>query len=66
MPIFKGGTKRVTNNYRPKRLIPINEKKFEEIISGQVKPHIKENNIIIERQQGFQEVLSTKNDLMQL
>lgn len=58
-PLHKGGNETDMNNYRPIALIPVIAKIFEKVMAKRIQSFIKQNNIIHDRQFGFQEGKST-------
>ena len=63
-PIFKGGDRSMTNNYRPISLTCILCKLFEHIISSNMWNHIDEYGIISDNQHGFRSSVNTTTQLL--
>ena len=62
--IFKDGNKNSTNNYRPISQLNTSSKIFEKAALSQVVPHLSKNDIINQRQFGFQKNSSTTHPLI--
>ena len=58
-PIFKSGREEVQNNYRPISVLPCLPKVLERIMYNRLDLHLIENNILYNKQFGFQKSHST-------
>jgi hypothetical protein len=58
-PIFKGGDRQSTNNYRPISLLPVMSKILERLIHRRLTEYLNRNNIIHPNQFGFQKNKAT-------
>lgn len=63
-PIFKGGDRSSTNNYRPISLTCILGKVFEHVVCSRMWTHIDDYGIIHENQHGFRSSLNTTTQLL--
>lgn len=54
IPVYKKGSKSDPQNYRPISLLSVLSKIFEKLIKSRLLKHLKNNNIINERQYGYQ------------
>ena len=59
-PIFKTGERDLMNNYRPISILPVFSKLFERIMYNRVYKHVISNNLLYEKQFGFQKQCSTE------
>ena len=66
IPIFKGGYKEDTENYRPISILPTISKIFERHIADQIHTYFHQTNIIHETQSGFRKHHSTHTALTRL
>ena len=64
-PIFKKGSRRKAENYRPVSLTCICSKMMEHIFVSQISRHLKEHKILIPSQHGFRQNLSCDTQLIQ-
>ena len=64
-PIFKGGDKKLPENYRPVSITPIIAKIFESIIYDDLSEHIEKHKVINKLQHGFQKCKSTTTNLLE-
>ena len=62
-PIFKSGEKRFINNYRPISVLPCFSKILERIMYNRLYSFLVSNNILYEKQFGFQKEHSTDHTL---
>ena len=65
-PIFKSGKEEFQNNYRPISVLPCFSKILERIMYNRLYSHIIENNILYNKQFGFQKSHSTEHAILQL
>ncbi|XP_047508137.1 uncharacterized protein LOC125051677 isoform X1 [Pieris napi] len=69
-PIYKNGSKKNYNNYRPITILPTINKIIEKYICGQIQSYYKKHNILSNKQYGFQpnknttQLLSAFTDLI--
>jgi hypothetical protein len=66
IPIFKSGDSTVPDNYRPISLISAFGKILEKVVALELKNHLECNNLIYQKQFGFQKGLSTEHNLVHL
>ena len=66
IPIHKGNSKTLPNNYRPISLLPVLSKILEKLINFQVREYIDTHELIESRQFGFRAGTSTDQILLQL
>ena len=65
-PLFKSGGNDQLNNYRPISVLPVFSKILERIMYNKLYSHISENNLLYEKQFGFQKKCSTDFAILQL
>ena len=65
-PIFKAGEKNEVSNYRPISVLPCFSKILERIMYNRLYNFLRENNILYEKQFGFQNSHSTDHAIIQL
>ena len=65
-PIFKSGDSTVLTNYRPISVLPCFSKILERIMYNRLQKHLSENNLLFERQFGFQSSKSTEHAILEL
>ena len=65
-PIFKTGDSTESSNYRPISVLPIFSKVLERIIYNRLYSFLTDNNILYEKQFGFQKNTSTEHAILQL
>ena len=58
--LFKGGDRRVKENYRPISLLPLFSKLFEKVIAKRMKLYFETNGILTNHQFGFRKSYSTE------
>jgi hypothetical protein len=66
IPIFKSGDSLSPDNYRPISLINAFGKILEKIVATELINHLNSNNLIYQKQFGFQKGLSTEHNLIHL
>ena len=57
-PIFKGGDRSDTSNYRPIFILPVISRLFEKLIANQLYRYMNENNMFSSNQSGFRSLHS--------
>ena len=65
-PIFKSGEKDLLKNYRPISVLPCFSKILERIVYNRLYKHLTQNNVLYEKQFGFQKFCSTEYAIVQL
>ena len=65
-PIFKNGKKSIASNYRPISVLPCFSKILERIMYNRPYSYLTENNILFNKQFGFQAGHSTEHALLKL
>ena len=65
-PLFKSGEKDLVNNYRPISIVPRFSKLLERIMYNRLYTHVTNNNLLYEKQFGFQIKCSTEYAILQL
>ena len=65
-PIYKAGDNSDVSNYRPISVLPCSSKILERLMYNRLYKYLKENNILYEKQFGFQSGYSTNNAIVQL
>ena len=65
-PLFKSGERNIVSNYRPISLLPVFSKLLERIMFNRVYTHVASNNLLYEKQFGFQNNNSTEYAIVQL
>ena len=65
-PLFKSGDEALLNNYRPISVLPCFSKLLERIMYNRVYSFLLENEILYEKQFGFQKQHSTEHAIIQL
>ena len=65
-PVFKSGNKEDCTNYRPISVLPCFSKLLERIIYNRLYAHLLSNNILYNKQFGFQKNFSTEHAVLQL
>lgn len=63
-PVYKEGQKFLCSNYRPISVLPVFSKLVEQIILKRLNAFLSDNNIISEKQNGFQKGKSTHSSLI--
>lgn len=58
-PIFKGGSKELTTNYRPISVLSALNKIYESVLASKLKSFFKSHNLIYDHQYGFREKSGT-------
>ena len=66
IPIYKSGDKSQVSNYRPISILPAFSKVFERILYNRVYNHLFSNNLLYNKQFGFQKNISTEYAIAQL
>jgi hypothetical protein len=66
IPIFKSGDSTIPDNYRPISLVNAFGKILEKIVALKLINHLDSNNLIYQKQFGFQKGLSTEHNLIHL
>ena len=66
MPIYKGGDKENIVNYRPIFVLPCFSKILERIMYNRLYLHLTENNLLYNKQFGFQKEHSPDHAIVQL
>ena len=66
VPIYKGGDKENTGNYRPISLLPLPGKILEKIVHLRVSDFLDENEFLTEHQGGFRKGFSTTSTIADL
>ena len=65
-PIFKKGNNTLVTNYRPISVLPCFSKLLERIMYNRLYKFLLENNILYQKQFGFQNAHSTEHAILQL
>ena len=65
-PLYKSGDSDIVSNYRPISILPVFSKLLERIMYNRVYKHITKNNLLYEKQLGFQNNCSTEYAILQL
>ena len=65
-PVYKAGDNSDIGNYRPISVIPCFSKILESLMYNRLYKYLKENNILYEKQFGFQGGYSTSDAIVQL
>ena len=65
-PIFKSGEVTNLSNYRPISVLPCFSKMLEKIMYNKIYQHLRDNNLLYNKQFGFQKNNSTDHAIMQL
>ena len=65
-PIFKAGEKSLLTNYRPISVLPCFSKILERIVHNRIILHLEQNNVLYNKQFGFQKSNSTEHAILQL
>ena len=65
-PVFKSGDKETLSNYRPISVLPCFSKFFERVIYNRLYSFVINNNILFEKQFGFQKNHSTEHAILYL
>ena len=65
-PLFKSGETDLVNNYRPISILPVFSKVLERIMYNRLYTHVTSNNLLYEKQFGFQNNCSTEFAILQL
>ena len=65
-PIFKSGNEEFVNNYRPISVLPCFSKVLERVMYNRLYTFLIENNILYDKQFGFQKENSTQHAILQL
>ena len=65
-PIYKAGGNSDISNYRPISILPCFSKSLERLMYNRLYKYLKENNILYEKQFGFQSGYSTNDAIVQL
>ena len=65
-PLFKTGERDLVKNYRPISILPVFSKLLERIMYNRVYKHVISNNLLYEKQFGFQKQCSTETAILQL
>ena len=65
-PLFKAGERDIISNYRPISVLPVFSKLLERIMYNRVYTHITANNLLYNKQFGFQNKCSTEYAILQL
>lgn len=65
IPVFKGGSRTLVNNYRPISLTSISCKLMEHIIAKHILRHLETNCLLYPHQHGFRTGLSTTTQLVE-
>ena len=65
-PIFKSGEEELVNNYRPISVLPCFSKILERIMYNRLYSFLLDNNILYDKQFGFQKEHSTEHAILQL
>ena len=65
-PIYKAGDNSDVSNYRPISVLPCFSKILERLMYNHLSKYLKENNILYEKQFGFQSGYSTNDAIVQL
>lgn len=65
-PIFKAGDDKVTSNYRPISILPCLSKLLERVMYNRLYKHLTNNDLLYEKQFGFQKQHSTEHAVMSL
>ena len=65
-PIYKAGDSSDISNYRPISVLPCFSKILERLMYNRLYRYLKENNILYEKQFGFQSGYSTNDAIVQL
>ena len=65
-PVFKAGENTEVSNYRPISVLPCFSKILEKIMYNRLYSYLCENNILYEKQFGFQKQTSTEHAILQL
>ena len=66
IPLFKSEDSSSVNNYRPISILPVFSKFLERIIYNRIYTYIKSNNLLYQRQYGFQKNHSTDHAIIDL
>ena len=66
LPTFKNGKKSITSNYRQISVLPCFSKILERIMYNRLYSYLTENNILFNKQFGFQADHSTEHALLEL
>ena len=53
VPVYKNDSKQLMKYYRPKTLLPVFGKMFENILFNNLYPYLITNNLISDKQSGF-------------
>ena len=65
-PLFKSGDAENVTNYRPISVLPVFSKIIERIMCNRIYKHLKNNNLLFDKQFGFQLNNSTEHATLQL
>ena len=65
-PLSKSDDAENVTNYSPISLLPVFSKALERIMSNRIYNHLKNNNLLFDKQFGFQQNNSTKHAILQL
>ena len=65
-PVFKSGETEIVSNYRPISILPVFSKLLERIMYNRLYSHVTSNNLLYEKQFGFQNKCSTEYAILQL
>ena len=66
IPLFKSDAEEKLKNYRPISILPVFSKILERVIYNRIYSHVSENNLLYEKQFGFQKNNSTEYAILQL
>ena len=66
IPLFKSDAEEKLKNYRPISILPVFSKILERVIYNRIYSHVSENNLLYEKQFGFQKNNSTEYASLQL
>ena len=66
IPVFKSGDSSIASNYRPISILPCFSKIFERIMYNRLYQYLTTNNILYNKQFGFQKQHSTEHAIVQL
>ena len=65
-PLFKADETELVSNYRPISILPVFSKLLERIIYNKIYNHVTKNNLLYDKQFGFQKHCSTEYAILQL
>ena len=66
VPLYKGGSDDLLDNYRPISLLPVISKILEKVVFKSLMTHLTDNNLLYERQYGFRPNRSTTDAVTNL